>query len=260
MKKLLLAFSVLAFAVVAAPVSAYETVDVKNGATIKGVVKFKGSIPPEESITVDKNTHICGTAQNMNKYIVFDSRLKNAVVFIDSPKQGKPLPDDSVVKLDIRSCRVTPLVSVGFVGGKFVFRNEDDILHTIQLKLWLEYQRLASARPLKDGATIYNIAFPTKDRPVEKPIKEYYRYHTDTGFIRVTSNSDPWIRGFIFVFDHPYAAVTDGRGEFVLDNLPPGEYTLNIWHEDAGMQKKNVKVGPSGVAEVEIELSEQTEK
>ncbi|MBI4848553.1 MAG: carboxypeptidase regulatory-like domain-containing protein [Nitrospirae bacterium] len=256
MKKLLLAVSLLLFAAFTTAASAYETVDVKNGGAIKGVVKFKGSIPPNESIAIDKNIEVCGTAQVLNEYLVYDSRLKNAVVFIDSPKQGKPLPKDSVVTLNIRNCRVSPLVSIGFVGGKFVFKNEDDILHTLQLKLWLEYQRLASARPLKDGATIYNIAFPTKDKQIEKPIKEYYRYHTDTGFIRVTSNSDPWMRGYVYVFDHPYAAVTDGRGEFVLDNLPPGEYTLNVWHEDAGLQKKNIKVTPSGTVEVEIEFGQ----
>ncbi|RJQ47935.1 MAG: carboxypeptidase regulatory-like domain-containing protein [Nitrospiraceae bacterium] len=260
MKHLLLVMSFVLFATFTTAASAYETVDVKNGATIKGVVKVKGSVPSDESIAIDKNQEICGTAQNMNTYMVYDSRMKNAVVFIDNPQQGKPLPKDSVVSLNIRRCRVEPLVSVGFVGGKFVFKNEDNILHTLQLKLWLEYQRLVSSRPLKDGATIYNIAFPTQDKQIEKPIKEYYRYHTDTGFIRVTSNSDPWIRGFVYIFDHPYAAVTDGRGEFVLDNLPPGEYTLTAWHEDAGIQKKNIKVTPSGTMEIEIEFGPQGEK
>lgn len=254
MKYYLLAVSFVLCIAFTTSAVAYEAVDVKNGGTIKGVVKFKGSIPVDESVVIDKDITVCGTGQNMNTYLVYNSRLKNAVVFIDSPKQGKPLPKDSIVDLTIMSCRVVPLVSVGFVGGKFVFKNQDDILHTLQLKLWLEYQRLASGRPLKDGATIYNIAFPTKDKQIEKPIKEYYRYHKDTGFIRVTSNSDPWMRGFVYVFDHPYAAVTDGKGEFVLDNLPPGEYTLNVWHEGEGLQNRSIKVPASGTVEIEIEF------
>jgi hypothetical protein len=254
MKYLLLAVSFMLCAAFTTSTFAYEAIKVKTGGAVKGVVKFKGSIPVDDSVVIDKDITVCGTAQNMYTYLVYNSRLKNAVVFIDSPKQGKPLPKDSIVDLTIRSCRVEPLVSVGFVGGKFVFKNQDDILHTLQLKLWLEYQRLASGRPLKDGATIYNIAFPTRDKQIEKPIKEYYRYHTDTGFIRVTSNSDPWMRGFVYVFDHPYAAVTDGKGEFVLEDLPPGDYTLNVWHEGEGMQSKNIKVAPSGTTEIEIEF------
>jgi hypothetical protein len=33
------------------------------------------------------------------------------------------------------------------------------------------------------------------------------------------------------VFDHPFYAVTDAAGKFELKNLPPGKYTLGVWHE-----------------------------
>lgn len=232
----------------------YNPIEVKNGGTIKGVIKLKGAIPSEENIAIDKNTKICGAAQPLNKYILSGSKIKNVVVFLDNPQQGKPLSKESVVNLTINKCRVTPLVSVGFVGGKFLLKNTDEILHTLQLKLWLEYQKLVSARPLKDGATIYNLAFPIKDKQIEKSIKECHRYQPDTGLIKVTSNSDPWLRGYVFIFDHPYAAVTDKKGEFVLSNVPPGEYTLNIWHEGLGMQKKTVKVASGETVKLEVEV------
>lgn len=229
----------------------YEVVDVKNGATIKGVVKFKGIVPTDGSVAIDRNVEVCGKEQKLNKYIITNSLVKNVVVFIDEPKKGKPIPKNSVVDLTINKCKVEPLVSVGFVGGKFLLRNNDDILHTLQLKLWLEYQRKVSARPLENGATIYNIALPHKGKKIEKPIKESHRYQPDTGVIRITSNSHIWMRGYIFVFDHPYAAVTDDKGSFVIDNLLPGEYVLKVWHEGFGFQEKKIKLSPGETANIE---------
>ncbi|MBI4687758.1 MAG: carboxypeptidase regulatory-like domain-containing protein [Nitrospirae bacterium] len=235
-------------------VFAHEVVEVKDGATIKGVVKVKGAIPQDEAVAIDTNKDVCGKEQKMNKFIASDSGIKNAVVFIDNPGKGKSLPKESIVNLTLKKCAAEPLVSIGFVGGKFVFKNEDPLLHTLQLKLWLEYQRKVSARPLKEGATIYNIALPNKDTHIEKPIKFYHRYHPDTGFIRVTSNTHTWMRGYVFIFDHPYAVVTDEKGAFVLDNLLPGEYVLKVWHEGFGMQERKIKVAQGEVSEIKVEL------
>ncbi len=32
-------------------------------------------------------------------------------------------------------------------------------------------------------------------------------------------------------FDHPYFAVTDADGKFVISGVPAGKYTLVAWHE-----------------------------
>lgn len=230
----------------------HKTIEVKNGATIKGTVMFKGSIPAGEAIAITMNEDICGKEKKINKYIINDSKVKNVVVFIDNPQEGKQIPADTVIDYTIKDCNLEPRVNIGFVGGKFLFKNDDEILHTLQLKLWLEYQRKASGRPLKDGATIYNFALPHKGKQIEKPIKSSHRYQPDTGFINVTSNSHPWMRGYVFVFDHPYAAVTDEKGSFIIDNLPAGEYVLKTWHEGLGWQEKKINLSQNEVANIEL--------
>ncbi|GEM_PF-541206 len=233
----------------------YETVAVKNGATLKGTVVFTGTIPPQGKISIDRDVDYCGKELKTDKFIISDHRVKNVVVWIEGIGKGKAVPKKDV-PIIIKKCRVEPLVNIGFVGGNFLLRNDDDILHTLQLKLWLEYQRHVSARPLKYGATIYNVALPVKGLEVRKPIKRYHRFSKDTGVIRITSNTHTWIRGYIFVFDHPYAAVTDEKGTFVITDLPPGEYTLKIWHEGFGLKEKRISVKPGETKEIEIDLKD----
>lgn len=245
---------VLAIALWMGPLSlaqGYEVVEVKGGASIKGTIKFKGAVPPDEIISIDTNTDYCGKEQKAGKYIVSDSRVKNVVVWLEGIEKGKALPA-TPVSVTINKCRAVPHVNIGFVDGEYVFRNDDDILHTVQSKLGLAYQKQVSARPLEDGASIYNLALPKKGLEVRKPIKKWHRYTDETGFIQVRSNTHNWIRGYIFIFDQPYAAVTDENGTFEMDNLPPGEYTLKVWHEGFGMQEKKLKVKSGEALEVEI--------
>jgi hypothetical protein len=39
-----------------------------------------------------------------------------------------------------------------------------------------------------------------------------------------------WMRGHLFVADHPYYARTDKEGRFTLPQVPPGQYELICWH------------------------------
>lgn len=230
---------------------AHEVVDVKDGGSIKGLISFKGTVPPDEVIAIDKNTEYCGKEHMADKYIVSDSKVKNAVVWIEGVTKGKALPK-SEVDVTISKCKAVPHVAVGFVGGEFVFKNDDDILHTVQSKLGLAYQKKVSARPLQDGASIYNLALPKKGLEVRKPIKKWHRYTDETGYIQVRSNTHNWIRGYIFIFDQPYATVTDGKGAFAIDNLPAGEYTLKVWHEGFGTQEKKINVKSGEALNVDI--------
>ena len=40
--------------------------------------------------------------------------------------------------------------------------------------------------------------------------------------------------GYIWVFPHPYFAVTDKDGSFEISKVMPGKYRLISWHEEKG--------------------------
>src|SRR6266436_5472536 len=60
--------------------------------------------------------------------------------------------------------------------------------------------------------------------------------------IPVKCNVHPWMKSYIAVFKHPYFAVTGKDGSFQLPNLPPGEYTLEAWHEKLGTMTQKITV------------------
>lgn len=104
--------------------------------------------------------------------------------------------------------------------------------------------RITNADP-----TVHNIhALPRENRswnrsqqPGEPPL--------ETSFARpelaipIMCNVHPWMRAIVFVFDHPYFAVTQTTGAFELKNLPPGTYTIEAWHEKFGTQGQTVTLG-----------------
>jgi hypothetical protein len=72
--------------------------------------------------------------------------------------------------------------------------------------------------------------------------------------MKVVSDTHAWMLGFVHVFDHPYFAVTNEQGIFSIPDLPPGNYVLKAWHEDAGIKSQEVTVPESGDVRVTFEF------
>lgn len=72
------------------------------------------------------------------------------------------------------------------------------------------------------------------------------------GLIKVFCEIHPSMRAHILVLDQPYFAVTKPDGSYRIDAVPPGEYTLRVWQENAPEfeQKVTVAEGDSLVVDV----------
>jgi hypothetical protein len=211
----------------------YETIEVKNGGSIEGVVEFAGApVPKDQMLKLSSETKYCGTSLPAEKYVIKDGKIANVVVYITDIKAGKAIPAEPVTLTNIK-CLFAPHVAVGFKGGKVIQKNDDPIFHNIHTYL--------------NGKTMYNIGLPEKGSSVTKPLLR-------DGLMEVTCDSHPWMHGFIQILDHPYGAVTNEKGEFVLKDVPPGTYTIEAWHEALGKVKvATVKVQGGQATKIKVE-------
>jgi hypothetical protein len=74
--------------------------------------------------------------------------------------------------------------------------------------------------------------------------------------VRIDCDLHPWMRAWVVVADHPFYAVTGKQGDFLLENVPPGRYTLQVWHESLGTVQRDVAVNGS-VATITVEMGEK---
>jgi hypothetical protein len=60
------------------------------------------------------------------------------------------------------------------------------------------------------------------------------------------------MHAYIGVVEHPYFAVTGPDGSFELSNVPPGDYTVAVWHERLGEQTRQARLAASGSEAVDF--------
>ncbi len=228
---------VLTMALVAAPAvsrAAYEGGDVKDGGSISGTVKFKGTAPAPKKLDVGKDKEVCGkTAKTDPSLIVDGGNLVNAVVTITDIKKGKKI-ELKKVQLDQKGCEYNPHVLAFPAGSTVEILNDDGILHNVH-----SYSKANSP---------FNMAQPkfkkTLDVKIDKPEA-----------VEVKCDVHGWMHGWLVATENPYFAVTDKSGSFKLENVPAGSYTVEVWHEKLGKSTQKVTVKAKEDAKVNFEVA-----
>jgi hypothetical protein len=206
------------------PASAYDVVAVTNGGTIDGVVTLSGPAPHGATITTTKNQDYCGASIPDPTYTVDSAGgLANVIVYLKDITKGKAAPSEPLSLVN-EHCMFAPRVQGAMVGGQIKISSDDPILHNTH------------PRNAETNATIYNIALPFKGFSVTKPLP------ANPELIKVSCDAHEWMHAWIMELDHPYYATTDSGGHFTIKDVPPGSYTLAVWHEAAGEKSEPVVV------------------
>jgi plastocyanin len=69
------------------------------------------------------------------------------------------------------------------------------------------------------------------------------------GAIPMLCNVHPEMSGYVVVSPTPYFAITDKSGNYKIENVPDGSYTVTAWHEGAKNSSKPVTVAGEGKAD-----------
>jgi plastocyanin len=214
----------------------YEAMTVSDGGTIVGEVKYAGDPPAPEKIDVTKDANICGADPKVSPALVVGANkgIKDVVASLPSIQKGKALgkPEKPPV-LDQKSCEYHPYAQIIPVNTTLEITNSDDVLHNIKTK--------------GGSKTSFNMAQPKFKRKLTYDFK-------NPEIVQVECNVHGWMNAIIVVEDNPYDALTDANGSFKITDVPPGKYTVKVWHSKLGEQTKEVTVGPKEEVKVAFEM------
>ena len=214
---------------------AYDEVTVANGGAISGFVKLQGKVAKPEPLEVTKNRELCGKVMEESLVVGVGQGIRYAVVRLEGISRGKALEREAVHELDNVKCRFAPHLQAASVGQFLMLKNSDAILHTAHAYT-------------PEGQPQFNVGlYP--GRVSRKPL-------ISAGLIRILCEVHPWMSAYVVVSEHPYYAVTDAYGEYLISDVPAGKYRLKVWHEKLGVQEKEVEVKEKGVARVDFTLSQ----
>lgn len=195
----------------------YQVVDVKNGGTITGVATWKGDIPELPPTVVQADREFCGEdvpsqALQVNPK---NNEVRNVLVYLESVEKGKA--PENKYGLHMVGCQfkqhVLPLVRSQVLS----MVNFDPLFHNPHFFN-------------TENVSLLNIPMPIKNQEVSHKFLERAGKH-ETGIMRLQCDIHSHMNAYWAGFDHPYFAVTNEDGTFVISGVPPGKYTLVAWHE-----------------------------
>lgn len=216
-----------------------RAIDPHTVGTIHGVIHLDGTPPERKEMAIGKAT---GCEKHpvpplTEDVIAKDGKLANVFVSIKSGLESwiVPPPDDAPVVLNQEGCMYRPRVLGMRVGQKLAIKNSDPTNHNVH------------ARPERNDG--FNQTQAVGSAPVQwQPEKPEL-------MVPFACDIHPWMKAWVAVRDHPWFAVSGADGSFTLANVPPGEYTLEAWHEKYGKKTGKLTLAPSGSADIAITFS-----
>jgi len=191
---------------------------------IRGIVSLRGTAPASRSEPITKDQSVCGSAAPVTRLTLgHDNAVRGAFVYLDGISAAEHARPRLSTQVEQKGCEYGPHVMTLTAGSDLEIVNNDPVLHNV-------HARQATADGLQ---TVFNIAQPVRgqrtkvDAPLDKP-----------GIVALTCEAGhPWMTAYILVANHPFVATSDDRGEFVIDDVPPGTYPIKMWHEGVQLSR-----------------------
>jgi len=206
-----------------APASDAPTGTTLAAAPIPGAAASAPAAPPTPIVGVS-GTVSGGGAQGPGGAVVWLERT--------SGETPRPAPAHGKVVTQ-RNKTFVPRVLVVPVGSKVAFRNEDAIFHNI-----------------------FSLSKPNEfDTGLYKQGATYTQTFKHPGVVQLLCNIHASMLGFVYVVDSPYYAQADATGAFNIKGVPPGDYQIEVWHENASQPTvQRLTVGAGGARGVSLKI------
>ena len=162
------------------------------------------------------------------------SELPNVVVFVDVPTPLSTALSSARDGATIRQVDevFSPRVVAVSTGAAVEFPNDDPIFHNVF--------------SLSRAATFDLGRYPrgqSRSQRFERP-----------GVVKVFCHLHSHMTALIRVFDHPYFAIPDASGRFVIPGVPAGSRRVVAWHERVGEVAHDISIVDGTTATVTFSL------
>jgi len=204
------------------------------GADIYGTITFNGTPPREIAVTPLKNDANCGIFHKemptTHFYVVGPSGGLGDVVVSLKGVHGKSTGAEArPLVIEQKGCLYLPYVSACETGQTIIVRNMDPVLHNVHV-------------------TPANPANPEKNQAqMPRGPDLTFKFSAPEEFLRFKCDVHPWMFAYVSVFADPYFSVTSEDGNYRIQGVPPGHYTVVAAHRKAGTEEKTVDVGTRDV-------------
>jgi hypothetical protein len=193
-----------------------------EGGKVTGKVTWAGDAPKPVLMDITSKPDDLKTCQckpdetaKVSPRLLVDKETKGVkytVVTLEGVPEdkAKKFPEREAL-IDQSHCEFAPHIQWVEVDQQLTVKNSDNTLHNVHAKT-------------EDG-DVFNFSMPEKDQVIKKKLK-------DAGLLMLNCDAGhSWMNGFVFVVENPYIAITDDKGDFTIDGVPPGKYKLKFWHE-----------------------------
>jgi plastocyanin len=210
---------------------------------ITGTILIKKKLT-KRRVTQSVSVYQRGTAVELGKDAEedpLDFERSRVVIYLEGPgPAGIDSASPTTFKIQQLNRRFTPDLLVVPVGSTVSFPNMDPIFHNI---FSLSKPKTFDLGSYDKGQT-REVAFP-------KP-----------GIVEVYCRLHPNMAATIIVTPNRWYARSDRSGQFQVQNVPPGKYTIVAWHKSAGFFRKSIVVesGHDSVANFFIPIGADPEE
>lgn len=198
-------------------------------ATLSGAVTFTGLVPKATKIDLSADPTCAEENPNSTSdwFVVRNDKLANVLVYISA---GANLENHSfeapgtIIVMEHKGCRYEPHVIGLQVNQPLMIINSDNTQH--------------NTHPTPKVNAEWNQSQPAGAAPL---VKTFFRAEL---FMPFKCNQHPWEKAYVSVFKHPFFAVTDEDGNYKIEGLPAGSYTVTAWHEKLGEKIVEIALVP----------------
>lgn len=198
--------------------------------SIEGVIDVSGPVPKAGKLHREADPFCAKKPMNDPSTEGKSGHLENVWVHVTKGAKETAKPPSDVVEMDQKDCMYVPRMTTAVVGQKIQAKNDDPILHNVHTYM--------------GASTLFNKGMPNdKAAPIETSA-------TAEGMMKWKCDVHPWMRGYIGVSKSGLQAISKDDGSFTIQNVPPGKYTVEAWHEKFGTKSQEVTVEAGKPAKV----------